>query len=217
LKTTLPGLAALACLVVLAAPADAAPFQYSLTFEIQTVSGTAASRFPLLQVGSLIQGRFTYESELVDEDPLDPSHGFYTYTAPTDAPVASVDVGGLELEWSFIHFVTGDNSPSTGEDLFGVGAYFGFIPALDVTYAGFNLWLATSNLDVLSSDALPPRLPVEQFDSMYSENVEIAFADGSYVNFGVLPTAIQPIPEPSSLVLMASGILGAAYIACRKR
>jgi hypothetical protein len=217
LKKTLSAIAALVCVLVLAEAADASPFQYSVTFQIQTVSGTAVSRFPLLQVGSLIHGRFTYESDLVDEDPLDPSHGFYTYTAPTDAPVATLDVGGLRLEWSSIHFITGDNSPSTVEDLFGVGAYFGFVPALDVTNAGFLIWLATSNLDVLSSDALPARLPAEQFDYMYSDNVEIGFADGSYVNFGVLPTAVQPVPEPSSLLLVAWGMLGAAYCACRKR
>jgi hypothetical protein len=217
LKTILSGLAALVCVVVLAAPADAAPFEYSVTFQIQTISGTATDRFPLLQVGSLIHGRFTYEPDLVDEDPLDPSHGFYTYTAPTDAPVAFLDVGGLRLEWSFIHFITGNDSPSTVEDLFGLGAYFGFIPALDVTNAGFLFWLATSNLNVLSSDALPARLPVEQFDYMYSDNIEIGFADGSYVNFSVLPTGVQPIPEPSSFLLMASGVLGAAYLARRAR
>jgi hypothetical protein len=225
LKTILSGLVALVCAVAFAAPAEAKLLTFAYTLQVTGVSGTAASRLDYLEPGDLLTGRFTLDTDLTDDIPEDPAAGYYSYDwSPLPKPVTPVvtlDLGGTTLKWFDVTLVVvdKDNDPYIPEDLiiFGISSV-AFEPTSDIASASFSFLLHTAqNFDAVIGDGVPTRIPVDLFESNLSDPIGIDFTDGTYAVIDYQPIDIQPIPEPSSLLLMASGFAGAAYIARLRR
>jgi hypothetical protein len=213
------------CVLLLGASANAKPFSHTMTFEITGIRGESASRLQNLGLaqGDVISGGFTLENSLVDNVPLNLSFAQYSYLSTT--PVLYFDLGPIRLNWLDLSLVVLDNyTSSTPRDGFSIRVFSSGGQPLDIAFAEFNFFFfTTKNLGVFGSDAVPARIYGNLFENKQAnDGLDLVFADGTAAELllrpvDVAPVNLQPVPEPSSFFLMASGVLGAGYLLARRK
>jgi hypothetical protein len=86
------------------------------------------------------------------------------------------------------------------------------------TGLGFDILFQTNHVGVLSSDAIPSSIDPGDFDiATFSVDRFSAFTDFLPSFGGTISAATKPVPEPNSLVMLASVLIGLAVIRKRSR
>lgn len=186
--------------LALAAPAPArAEF---VTFQFEGVITRSTSL--LVSEGDRFSGTFTYDLGAIDEDPDNPTVGFYSFELPQARPVGmSYTAGSFAHSTQLIVEMLILNDSLFGDTLLfgsdtltgpGVNPPSGFITLEDPTGTAF------------SSDRPPATLDLTRFSSFRL----FEGRDGSPQGFfegeiQALTVVAQPVPEPGTLTLMGVG------------
>lgn len=207
-------LAALAWLAALVA--EPARAETLVTFHFGGVIYESETVF--IEEGTRFSGTLAYDLDAFDEEPDDPTYGFYDFPLPESAPVQfTYTVGEMtyvaddEAYLIIFNDDPGDSFIFDSDRAAGVGLDFA------------QIFLVAVNDDVFSSDRPPGTLNLNDF--------AIAELSGTYRVpppgpgqpgadrwfYGTIDTlTIVSVPEPNGLVLMGMGGLGALFVALRR-
>jgi hypothetical protein len=108
----------------------------------------------------------------------------------------------------FLSFDTGNLIPTTASDLIYDSLDYGPITGFDFHNSGsYNIYGTTAELPVSGTSY--------SLNALGTQNVDVYFNANATLNIAV--TAGSAVPEPSSLILLATGLLGLAGISWRKK
>lgn len=203
--------------LVLAIAAIARPARADLiTFAFGgVIDDSETSRVP---EGTPFSGTITYDLDAIDEDD-DPTYGSYTFPLPDSAPVGFMyTVGALTFTANEEAYLIVFNDGPRGDRFIFRGSRPGNNQLIDGQITLFGV-----NEAVFSSDRPPGALdlasfPFAEFSGTFrvpppgprQPSVEYAFS-------GPISTlTLVPVPEPSGLVLMGTGVLAILALALRR-
>ena len=181
-------------------PAAATPITYAWTGTVDTVEpGYPAG----VTVGETIGISLTLDNSFADQDPS-PNRGLYSSTPATPPLVLAVDIGGNTTTGSF-------QTVEVLDDYRGVDG-FEVSTSSQMTGAGFDIMFETKHVGVLTSDAIPFAINPANFEmAAFSVDRFPAFTMFLPAFSGTIDTE-RPVPEPSSLAVFGSGLLGLAWV-----
>jgi hypothetical protein len=187
--------AALACLA--ASGLRAAPITYDW---IGTVKEVAPNSFGI-SVGEPIAITLTLDGAAADFNPA-PDRGRYA-SGPVEPPIVlSVNIGGITDVGVVQSVDVLDNIG--GVDMFEVQT------ATQLVDRGFRFTFQTADTSVLTGDGIPLSIDPANFTTATFE----VFRVHGFGTIDALATSV--IPEPGSLMLLASGLLGLAIMRNRR-
>jgi hypothetical protein len=179
-----------------AAPAAATPITYAWTGTVEVVDPD----FPTgVTVGETIGITLTLDNSIADTNPS-PDEGDYSSNPATPPLVLAVDIGGNMASGPF-------QTVTVLNDHQGVDA-FEISTSSQMTGLGFTITFETDHTGVLTSDAIPLAIDPADFETA-------VFSVDRFPDFAMfLPSfsgtidAAAPVPEPGSLLVLGSGLLG---------
>lgn len=164
---------------------------------------------------------YTFDATAMDLNPGDPNSGFY----PGAIRNGSFRITGLmggPLTWTFdvlgpnnnIHVMATPSAHSYNAGADVIGPSIG-----SATPVFVSLLLTDRDLEAFSSDALPTFIDVTDFE--WTRRVQFIFLGASpycCATFGTIESgSIQPVPEPSTLLFLGTGLAGLVAKRARRR
>lgn len=193
---------------VVAMPALAENVCHNFTGTVTFVSGTPFGLSPTS--GDSVEGNFTYDTSLPPAYD-DGSVAGYIQPAPSGM---SVTISGFTLQ------STGDASYQMLDNAYGVDNLNGFF---GVSEGSTSLYLADTSQTVFSSTALPPSLPIDDFQTKFNSRFGSVSQGSAQINFSIdalTPCAIaiavkidiKPGSFPNSINPKSNGKIAVAIL-----
>jgi len=188
--------------------AIAAPITWTITGPVEATLGQWINVLP---VGSPVSLSFTWESTTPNAAGCAPGSGLYAALSGGNLSVLgeSVPYGGGAIE---VNAPGGNCSPNFGS---GVEAHM-FYPWSPGTpaIAGLPIHFAYDQIlaDLFPADTTAPGLS-SILASVNSATVHVQGEAGAFRFSG----AVQPVPEPATMVLFGSGLIAVGFAQCRRR
>lgn len=202
-------LARMACALALVASsaAHAAPvtFQFTGTVDDSSISG--------YEVGSLISGQFTYDTDTpAAMDPSSLGDGFQLITYAAGRPDAfELSIGGDVITSSMLNIVILDSDGTTeGGEALSIMADGATVRGGIEGDGAIGLTFTTTGLNTnVLTTALPSVLTLEDFDSPFMGRYGTIFSslagEGGTASFTVTSLQTTAVPEVSTAVTMLTG------------
>ena len=206
MRSGMARLLAAAVVLMAAGTADGAPMTYVFEGAVTFVPTELASEF---SAGESISGIYAFDSDALDLNPA-PDLGSYPYESfdvAIDDYMASSADGRIEV-WNDVggfDIYRVQNLDTLVGDAIGV-----WMPT------GFTLQLTDDTASVFDSDALP--LTVPELEDAMTSIFRLSFEDGSgqVRTLDGTITSFSHVPEPSTALLFAGGLMGLVAGRCRR-
>jgi len=187
-------------------PAEAALITIEITAEVDSVRDEANYLDGQINVGDIITGTYTYDSDTTDSNPLS-TLGRYEHYAPPCG--ISLSVGGFDFETDttnvdFLVAIANNYASGGIQDGYLLISYNN-LPLSNGTLVDLISWqLDDPTATALSSDALPTTPPVlDDWQSIVGLRLQGERMESYLIDAHVT----SAVPEPTSVLLFALGIL----------
>jgi len=190
------------CVLALSAlPAEAALITIEITAEVDSVLDGAGLLEGRINVGDIITGTYTYDSDTPDSS-FEATIGHYWHSA---SPCGiSLTVGGFDFRTNpdeVLFLMSILNNTRLGTDVYVVSSYHNLRLSNGVFIEYISWLLEDPTATALSSDALPTTPPVlDDWQLNY-----LRFGDLRPGYFGIEAHVTSAVPEPATILLFALG------------
>ena len=167
----------------------------------------------LLNIGDVVTGRYSYDSETPDTNPSNTAGIYWHYEFPCGI-VLSAGEYTFETDPGNIIFRIGIGDGDDGHDTYSLISYSNLPLSNDVEV--FSIWWQLNDYSqmALSSDALPLGPPIlEDWEYDWGLRIELGPKGDTMVTADV--TSVWLIPEPATVLLLGLGAL--ALLRMRRR
>lgn len=202
-------------------PASATPITWKIEGHVIVVDDPLTNNF---SVGDTMTAFFSFETETPDVEPWVSYRGKYENAASVVATIGNYTASADQIYMTVLN-----DYPNSGSDVLVVSSIDeSNVIGADVGsyhFTGFNMSLKDNDGIMFSSIDLPETPPLPSlfdsellhllFGAPYAPNITIGAAVSvNDLSFSVVPP--EPVPEPSTILLLSCGLLGLAWYA-RKR
>jgi hypothetical protein len=198
-------------------------YEFSGTLDTRSPGGDPLHYFDGIVLGMPFAGVLAYDAAVYDPVVLSPESVLYfggpgsrlTLTLG-DATLASVSP-----PWIYAH----NDHPSAG----WYGDSLTFEPPVSYFTApgvptlfiagpySFGMWFLDRSGTALASTAIPPTLDLARFPDAHRVSATLGYPGGGYVYIAGDIQELHSVPEPASLLLLVSGLLGLGGMAWRRQ
>ena len=200
-------------LLVFPFTADALP-----TFSFKGTVSNLGGDFAFL-LGADFEVTYTFDPTVTDANPGDPQSGFYPGAITSGSLTVNPNSG--PLVWLIVSSLPNSNisvlTTATAHSYFASAALSG--PSIGGASPSFFLiQLTDTTKTALVDDSLPTALDIDDFG--FIRNLQFTFIGANpscCSTFGVITSAQTPIPEPSTILLLGSGLAGVGALTRRRR
>lgn len=193
------------CFILKSSPANAISFDFTglITY----------SDNPIGAVGDSFSGTLTYDLSVADSNAW-PVVGDYWYTSTPNGITININGAIFKTDPFNVSFLVETNNDYTGYGNGLVTDHFVVHSYNNINGAGIDWQLDDFTGTVLTSDSLPTYFNLSSWEQMFGLSISSydGFMRGQVTS---ISTAAAPVPEPSTLILLVSGLAGLALT--RKR